>query len=90
MKTSIRLLFLVALLVVCGCSRPRYTPSVFPDPHNQPKLEIRGPTTHDQARARTWAFMELRRHGANADYVIYRDLYWNDRYGMEMARDKLK
>ena len=32
----------------------------------------------------------MRRRYPNAVYIVYKDLYWNNEYGVEMAKEKLK
>ena len=82
--------FVATLVILLGCNRPVYTPAVFPSPQSDPKKEIRGPASKSFAEAQAWALTEVRKRGPAADYVVYRDLYWNEKHGMEMAKEKLK
>jgi hypothetical protein len=90
MKSVIWLLLIAIASLFYGCTRPLYTPAVFPSPQDSPKTEIRGPATTSLEEAQNWAIGEARRIGNKADYIIYRDLYWNKQRGMEMAKEKLR
>ena len=61
-----------------------------PQPVREPDKEVRGPTFKSIEEARTWALFEVGRLGSPATYIIYRDLYWDAKLGMEMAKEKLK
>ena len=78
------------MLFLCSCERSLYTPAVFPSPDTDPKREIRGPAFHSFPEAQEWAIGEMRRRYPDAVYIVYKDLYWNKEYGVEMAKEKLK
>jgi hypothetical protein len=88
-QTKLCLLSIV-LFAAAGCKPSVYTPAVFPPNEADPKKEIRGPATTSFAEAQQWAVNESRRIGPSTQYIVYRDLYWNEKYGMEMAKEKLK
>ena len=77
-------------ILMSSCSRSQYTPAVFPSPDKDPKKEIRGPVFYSFEEAQAWAITQIRRTYPEALYIVYKDLYWNKEYGMEMARERLK
>ena len=90
MKAPLYFLLGFLLILLCSCEQSLYTPAVFPSPEIDPKNEIRGPAFHSFPEAQAWAIGEMRRRYPNAVYIVYKDLYWNNEYGVEMAKEKLK
>ena len=67
-----------------------FTPGVMPDPAGDSEREIIGPNFTNIVGARAWAVAEAYKHGPAATWIIYRDLIWNDKYRMPVAKEKLR
>lgn len=67
-----------------------YTPGVMPDPANKSEWEILGPNFRKREQATDWAIGKAQQYGPQASWVVYRDLFWNDDYGMPVAKEKLR
>jgi hypothetical protein len=89
-KAALYTCLVSALIFMSSCERSLYTPAVFPSEQSDSKKEVRGPAFHSFSEAQAWALTQIRRDYPNAGYIIYRDLYWNKEYGVEMAKERLK
>ena len=67
-----------------------YTPGIMPDPRNRSEWEIFGPNFRKREQATDWAMRKAREYGPQASWIVYRDLFWNEEYGMPIAQDKLR
>lgn len=67
-----------------------YTPGDMPDPANKSEWEILGPNFRDRRKATDWAVSKAREYGSQASWIVYRDLFWNDEYGVAVAKEKLR
>ena len=67
-----------------------YTPGVMPDPANKSELEVIGPNFRKREQATAWAVGKAAEYGPQASWIVYRDLFWNEQYGMPTAQEKLR
>lgn len=67
-----------------------YTPGVMPDPVNKSEWIIFGPNFRKREQATDWAIGNARQYGPQASWIVYRDLFWNEEYGMPVAKEKLR
>jgi hypothetical protein len=67
-----------------------YTPGVMPDPANKSEWIIFGPNFRKREQATDWAIGKARQYGPQASWIVYRDLFWNEEYGMPVAKEKLR
>jgi hypothetical protein len=67
-----------------------YTPGLMPQPATKPEWEILGPNFKKREQATEWAISRANQYGPQASWVVYRDLFWNEEYGMPVAKDKLR
>ena len=67
-----------------------YTPGVMPQPATKPEGEILGPNFKKREQATDWAISKANEYGPQASWIVYRDLFWNEQYGMPIAQEKLR
>jgi len=67
-----------------------YTPGVMPQPATKPEWEILGPNFKKREQATDWAMSRASGYGPQASWIVYRDLFWNEQYGMPIAQEKLR
>lgn len=67
-----------------------YTPGIMPDPRGRSEWEIFGPNFRKREQATDWAIRKAHEYGPHASWIVYRDLFWNDEYGMPIAQEKLR
>jgi hypothetical protein len=71
-----------AYVLGASLGRPVFTPIVKPDPTNEPMLDIFGPNFHDAQRATKWATQKAAQYGDRAEWVVFRDMFWNNDLNM--------
>ena len=89
------LIFFGAIAVILYFVEPFRLPSIctpgpMPQPATKPEWEILGPNFKKREQATEWAISRANQYGPQASWIVYRDLFWNEEYGMPVAKDKLR